>query len=212
MPRLILPSPRARLVIATAAIALFALLATMPAAVIACDQQLATAMRTGVPPAVLQAAFAITQLGNFETLVAIGLIVAVWLAIRRQWFDLGLWLAVTLGNGLLNRALKLAFARVRPLHDHGLVIEPAYSFPSGHASGSVAVYGLLTLLLLPRLPAPWRRPLLLATVTLILLIGTSRVILQVHFLSDVIAGYASATALLLSCIAIGERLRQRPVS
>ncbi len=211
MTGLVLPSPRARLVIATIAVTLFALLATMPAAVVAFDQQLATTMRATVPRALLQAAFAITQLGNFETLVAIGLIVTLWLAIRRQWFELILWLTVTIGNGLLNRTLKLAFARVRPLHDHGLVVESAYSFPSGHASGSLAVYGLLALLLMPRVAQAAHRPLLIGTAALVLLIGASRVILHVHFLSDVIAGYASATTLLLVCLTISERLRQRPV-
>lgn len=194
------------------AIAIFALLATMPAAVVALDQQIADTMRSDAPQALLNAAFAITQLGNFETLVAIGALFGGWLALTRRWSDLGLWLAVTIGNGMLNRTFKLAFARVRPLHDHGLVIEPAYSFPSGHASGSLAVYGLLALLLLPPLAAAARLPLLIGTAALVLLIGASRVILHVHFLSDVIAGYASATALLLTCIAIRERTRQHPVS
>ena len=194
------------------AIAIFALLATMPAAVVALDQQIADTMRSDAPQALLNAAFAITQLGNFETLVVIGALFGGWLALTRRWSDLGLWLAVTIGNGMLNRTFKLAFARVRPLHDHGLVIEPAYSFPSGHASGSLAVYGLLALLLLPRLAAAARLPLLMGTAALVLLIGASRVILHVHFLSDVIAGYASATALLLTCIAIRERTRQHPVS
>jgi len=197
--------------LAVAALAIFALLASLPAAVVVLDQQVAETMRAEAPQWLLQAAFAITQLGNFETLVAIGLIVALWLALRRQWFELVLWLTVTIGNGLLNRTLKLAFARVRPLHEHGLVIEPAYSFPSGHASGSLAVYGLLSLILLPQIAPGARRPLLLGTAALVLLIGASRVILHVHFLSDVIAGYASATALLLVCLAISERLRQRPV-
>lgn len=211
MSRSVLPSPLIRLAIAFAAIALFALLATMPAAMVAADQQLAATMRASVPRPLLQVAFAITQLGNFATLVAVGMIVALWLAIRRQGSDLLLWLAVTAGNGLLNRTLKHTFERVRPLHDHGLVIEPAYSFPSGHASGALAVYGLLTLLVSRQVPQRAQRPLLMGGMVLILLIGASRVILHVHFLSDVIAGYASATALLLVFLTISERLRQRPV-
>ncbi len=200
-----------RPLLATAAILIFALLATMPAAVVDVDQQLADLMRSRAPQWLLQAAFAITQLGNFATLAGIVVVVALGLAIRRHGFELILWLAITVGTGLLNRTLKLAFARVRPLHEHGLVIEPAYSFPSGHASGSLAVYGLLSLLLLPHLAPGARRPLLLGTGALVLLIGASRVILHVHFLSDVIAGYALAGALLLIGTAISERLRQRPV-
>ena len=194
------------------ALAGFALLARMPAAVVALDQQIADTLRSDAPQALLNAAFVVTRLGNFETLLAIGLLVAAGLAVKQRWSDLAVWLAVTIGNGMLNRTLKLAFARVRPLHDHGLVIEPAYSFPSGHASGSLAVYGLLALLAMPHLAPARRRPLLLGTAVLVLLIGASRVILQVHYLSDVVAGSASAATLLLTCLAIRERMRQRPVS
>ncbi|MBA4285735.1 MAG: hypothetical protein C0434_09420 [Xanthomonadaceae bacterium] len=204
------PSATTKAVIVVLAASLFTVLAAMPAAMVDWDRRLADAMRTHVTPPQLDAAFAITQLGNFQTLVAVGVIVALGLAARRCWSDLALWLAVTAGNGLLNRTLKLGFERLRPLHDHGLVFEPAFSFPSGHASGSLAVYGLLTALLLPRLPPAARLPLLLATVALVLLIGASRVILQVHFLSDVIAGYASATVLLVGGHALRESLRRRP--
>jgi len=203
------PTATSQAVIVVLAVGLFVLLAAMPPALLAWDQQLADALHARVSPRQLDAAFAVTQVGNFQTLVAVGGIVAISLAARRCWPELALWLAVTLGNGLLNRTLKLGFERLRPVHDHGLVFEPAYSFPSGHASGALAVYGLLTVLLLPRLPPAARLPLLLATVALVLLIGASRVILQVHFFTDVVAGYASATALLVGGHALHDRLRRR---
>lgn len=200
---------RSRLAIALGAATLFAVLATMPPVIVHWDQRLAEGLHAQASGGLLGAAFAITQLGNFRTLLGVGIAVALLLALRRQWSDLGLWLVVTAGTGLLNRALKLGFERVRPLHDHGLVVEPAYSFPSGHASGALAVYGLLTLLLLPKLVPPARLPLLLATVALVLLIGASRVILQVHFLSDVVAGHALAAAVLASAHLLRERLLLR---
>ncbi|MCX7072111.1 MAG: phosphatase PAP2 family protein [Gammaproteobacteria bacterium] len=203
------PTVRSRLAIALGATALFAVLATMPPMIVGWDLQLAEGLHAQASPGLLDAAFAITQFGNFRTLLALAIAVALLLALRRQWSDLGLWLVVTAGTGLLNRALKLGFERVRPLHDHGLVIEPAYSFPSGHASGALAVYGLLMVLLLPRLAAAARLPLLLATVALVLLIGASRVILQVHFLSDVVAGHALAAAVLASAHALREQLQAR---
>lgn len=204
-------TPRHPLRIAIAAIAVFVLLATMPAAVVSLDQQLADSMRAAAPRGLLEAALTITWFGNFETLVGVSLLVASVLAIRREWAALALWLAVTAGNGVLNRTLKHAFERVRPLHEHGLVFEPAYSFPSGHASGALAVYGLLGLLLLPRLPQRARTPLLGAALLWVLLIGASRVVLHVHFLSDVVAGFASATALLMIALALAERFRRSSV-
>lgn len=203
------PSPTSQWRIVALAIALFGLLATMPPAVVAWDQAIAEAMRTQVPRPQLEAAYAITWFGNFETLVVIGGIVALALAACQRRSDLALWVVVTLVNGLLNRLLKHGFERTRPLHDHGLVIEPAYSFPSGHASGALAVYGLLAILLMPHLAPAARLPVLLATTALVLMVGASRVILHVHFASDVLAGYASALAVVVAGHALRERSLRR---
>jgi membrane-associated phospholipid phosphatase len=63
---------------------------------------------------------------------------------------------------------------------------------------------MLAFLLLRGLPQAWHLPVVMAAVTLILLVGFSRLFLQVHFFSDVIAGYASGTAWLAVCIASTE--------
>ena len=195
--------------IALLALLLFLTVASLLSHISVFDALLANELRRSISRPMLQAIFMITQFGNFMTLLAVVIGVALALLLRRRWLELALWLVTTAGNGLLNRALKLSFERARPLYDHGLVIEPSYSFPSGHASGSLAVYGMLTWLLLHRLPASARLPLLIATTTLILLIGFSRVLLQVHYFSDVIAGFASAAAWLSLCIVAAERLRRR---
>ncbi|WP_295685212.1 phosphatase PAP2 family protein [uncultured Nevskia sp.] len=197
--------------VAVLALVLFLIVASLLSRISIFDALLANELRRTISRPMLQAIFAITQFGNFMTLLAVVIGVALALLLRRRWLELGAWLIATAGNGLLNRALKLSFERARPLYDHGLVIEPSYSFPSGHASGSLAVYGMLTWLLLHWLPAPARLPLLIGTTTLILLIGFSRVLLQVHYFSDVIAGFASAAAWLSLCIVVAERLRQRQV-
>ncbi|MDP3295700.1 MAG: phosphatase PAP2 family protein [Nevskia sp.] len=197
--------------IALLALSVFLIVASLLSRISVFDALLANELRRSISRPMLQAIFAITQLGNFMTLLAIVIGVALALLLRRRWLELAAWLVATAGNGLLNRALKLSFERARPLFEHGLVIEPSYSFPSGHASGSLAVYGMLAWLLLHRLPAPARLPLLIAAMSLILLIGFSRVLLQVHYFSDVIAGFASASAWLSMSIVVAERLRRRPV-
>jgi len=197
--------------IALLALVLFLTVASLLSRISVFDALLANELRRTISRPMLQAIFTITQLGNFMTLLAIVIGVALALLLRRRWLELATWLVATAGNGLLNRALKLSFERARPLYDHGLVIEPSYSFPSGHASGSLAVYGMLTWLLLRWLPTSARLPLLLATTTLILLIGFSRVLLQVHYFSDVIAGFASSAAWLSLCIVAAERLRRQQV-
>lgn len=174
------------------------------------DIALAAELRQTLPRAVLHGFSILTRLGNFETLTAVGIIVALVLLIRRHWLALIVWIIATAGNGLLNNALKQVFARVRPLHDHGLVLEQSFSFPSGHASGSLVVYGMLVWLMpLRSLPTAVRLPVLLLATTMIVLIGFSRVLLHVHYFSDVIAGFASSTIWLTICILGAERARNR---
>lgn len=207
------PGPRRlrSVAVALCAATVFVALALSYPALTPAENQFAALLHEHLGPGLLQAALAITWFGNFMTLVAVGLLVAAALVLRRQWLDLATWVATTFGNGLLNRLLKLWFERPRPLHEPGLVLEASHSFPSGHASGALAVYGLLGWLIAQQLSQPARQPLLLATAALILLIGCSRVLLQVHYSSDVLAGYASATVWLTLCLAASERWRPRPV-
>lgn len=66
---------------------------------------------------------------------------------------------------------------------------PGNSFPSGHALGSMVVYGMLALVLLPMFRSRWRPWFLALAGGIVLLIGFSRIALGVHFLSDVVAGW-----------------------
>jgi undecaprenyl-diphosphatase len=96
---------------------------------------------------------------------------------------------------VLSSAMKLGFRRERPFFSDPLATERTYSFPSGHALVSLAVYGSIALVLARRLPTRGERVLLLAgTGALVLAIGFSRLYLGVHFLSDVLAGYAAGAA------------------
>ena len=164
------------------------------------DQALADAVLASVPPPALQVFAALTQLGNPATLAGVCVVVALWLmALHQRWLAFG-WVAAVAGNGVLNPALKRVFARVRPLHEDGLVAADGFSFPSGHSSGSVVVFGMLAYLALRLLPPRWHLPVGLAAVALAFSVGASRVFLRVHFTSDVVAGFASGAVWLTVCI------------
>lgn len=153
-----------------------------------------------------------THLGDKITLTALGLAIAIFLIRRREWLLLGGWLLALIGNTLLNFSLKLFFQRERPLHDHGFTIADGWSFPSGHSSGALVAYGMLAYLALRHSDRMWHLPIVLFAITIIHLVGSSRIILQVHYLSDVIAGFCSGTAWLAICIAgteIASRHRYR---
>lgn len=139
----------------------------------------------------------LTRLGDVLTLGLLGTTVALALW-WRGWRALALsWVLAMAGNALLNPALKRIFERVRPIHEHGLVSETGWSFPSGHTSSATVAYGMLAYLALRLLPPRWHLPALLAAAATIFTVGCSRVFLQVHFASDVLAGFASGLAWLL---------------
>ena len=85
----------------------------------------------------------VTFLGNVSTLAAIGLLVAVALVVSRHWQLLFVWAIAVLGVGFINEFLKNTFQRVRPRLPNPWITPSGWSFPSGHAMGSLVVYGML---------------------------------------------------------------------
>jgi len=102
-------------------------------------------------------------------------------------------LAITmLGVAALDVALKHAFHRPRPVAFFGAT-PSSYSFPSGHALGSLCFYGILAAILAARARGRVARFCIwMAAVLLVGMIGFSRIYLGVHYPSDVIAGYCAA--------------------
>ena len=164
------------------------------------DEALSASIRAQVGVGTLQVFAGLTHLGDPLVLALLGVAVALWLGWRGQRsLALG-WVLALGGNALLNPLLKRVFERVRPVHDHGLVAELSWSFPSGHTSGATVAYGMLAYVVLRTLPTVWHLPAVLGATALAFTVGSSRVFLQVHFASDVVAGFASGTAWLMVCI------------
>ena len=120
------------------------------------------------------------------------IVLALWSNRRRgdAWF----FMASVVGAGLLNQIAKLAFGRPRP--ELWIVIDPRsdFSFPSGHAMGTMALYAAVAVLLWrTRLSAPW----LIGGGALVFLIGLSRVYLSMHYPSDVLCGWLASLAWVL---------------
>ena len=145
---------------------------------------------------------AVTTLGNGIVLAGVAAIAAYLLARRRYYTEALLMVLAYAGAQVLSFSLKLAFRRDRPFFTDPLATLSTYSFPSGHATVSIAVYGALTLVLLRRLTGPARIVCLAAAVLLVSLIGFSRLYLGVHFLSDVLAGFSVGLAWLALCVVV----------
>jgi membrane-associated phospholipid phosphatase len=151
----------------------------------------------------------ITWLGNVPTLLAVTLLAVGIFWRRRERTDAVFVALAFLGGQVLSNGMKLGFRRERPFFPDPLATESTYSFPSGHALVSLTVYGSVALVLAQRLPTRGKRALVLATAAaLVLAIGFSRLYLGVHFLSDVLAGYAAGAAwLALLYLALEARTR-----
>jgi membrane-associated phospholipid phosphatase len=163
----------------------------------------------------------ITALGNPPTVVVPILLIFIYFLFIKphRWFAIRIPV-VALGSYLVNRILKYWFQRPRPAASERMV-EVLYnlSFPSGHAMFSFAFYGLLTHILWKSIKNQALRIIVTAfMIILMILIGVSRVYLHVHYVTDVLAGFAAGFLWLLLCLFITRRIekyiqkREKPVA
>jgi undecaprenyl-diphosphatase len=160
------------------------------------DHSLATALNNLVAdrPTALSVLRAITWMGSntvLWTLVVAGLIV---LGVRRR-LRLAIFLAIAgIGALTLDPILKTLVGRLRPVVVHPIAHGVGNSFPSGHALGSIVCYGALILVFLPAIPQRARKPVTIIVAVLVTAIGVSRIMLGVHYLSDVLGAWALGVA------------------
>lgn len=140
--------------------------------------------------------------------------VLAWLVLRRTWWTAA-WVLVAAGLvGSLNELLKELYGRQRPQFAEGGARYESLSFPSGHASGIAALVTVALVLAWPLLAPAARRGWLAVGVALAVLVGGTRIGLGVHFLSDVVGGWAFGTgwtllvALLLGALPGGRAALQ----
>jgi undecaprenyl-diphosphatase len=170
----------------------------------AVDRGIYEALYAGGKPALVTLARALTGLGEPTVLVVAGFGVAGWLWYRhRARFAVGLLLVILVGRGL-SEVQKFWVARARPDFEPHLVVVKTSSFPSGHAASSMIFYLALALALTGR--TSWRSVAAAGAILLSLLIGTSRVMLGVHWPSDVVGGWSFGMLWVLLTLRPAERL------
>ena len=145
--------------------------------------------------------FAISHLHGLVGITSMGLVIAAWLAWRRNWYWIAC-VAVVLPLGMvINSLMKYAFQRARPSLEAPLLVLTSYSFPSGHVAGATLFYGLLVALVHSQTRAwRWRILAAMGAGLMILLVAVSRMYLGVHYLSDVLAAFAESVAWLALCL------------
>lgn len=163
---------------------------------------LRTPMRTEI-------AIAITSVANVLGQIITTILITLALILFKKWRT-GVWFGVTVLGGALfiNVMAKNFFGRVRPDQIEHLVDQGGFSYPSGHAMGSMIIYGGLLFILIryinslrgSRTLQKWLLSIII--VLIVLAIGLSRIYLGVHYPSDVIGGYSLGLAWLSLSIAL----------
>jgi len=172
------------------------------------DAQVYEMLYAGGSPLLVRAARLVTSVGDPTVMVVSGLLVAAFLALRKR-LRLAVALSlVMLGGRALAELQKQEVARVRPALEPHLVHATTFSFPSGHSANSMIVLLALALALAPQ--GQWRAPLVAAAVVVSMGIGVSRVMLGVHWPSDVIGGWVYGSAWVLATLRPAERLLAVP--
>lgn len=159
------------------------------------------------------ACLVVTDLGSPVAVDIVGAVAAI-VALTRRWYAAAIAIVVArLGELGTETVVKVLADRSRPSVAQPLTTASGLSFPSGHAAGSAALYGVLVLLSLPALGRVWR----VSAVVFVLAVGASRVLLGVHNPSDVVAGlalgvaWAAIAVLVVSGLSARTGVKGRPI-
>lgn len=145
----------------------------------------------------------ITHLAKAQVVSVAVIFSLIILFLLNKWSYLKSLLISVVGGELFVWIIKNIIDRPRPPLTSALVTETSYSFPSGHSFVAVAFYGLITFFIFESLKKKYLKVLtLISGLTLIILIGFSRIYLGAHWPSDILASYASGLAWLSIIITV----------
>jgi membrane protein DedA with SNARE-associated domain/membrane-associated phospholipid phosphatase len=127
------------------------------------------------------------ELGDYQVMLPVSLVVFGWLVWRRNHSAAWHWLAALCFGMATNLLFKWLLPVVQPRRSRGQGIS-GYSFPSSHATFSTLIFGFLAVLIAREIPLTRRWIVYLAAAFLIVPIAFARLYLGVHWLTDTLAG------------------------
>jgi len=171
------------------------------------DHGIATWFHERLTPVLVTVLRAVTEFGSGEWIGVILFALVVFLVWKRWWPSLVMLIVAVPGGMLLNECVKVLVHRHRPFVDGPFVDWSGYSFASGHTIGATLLYGQLLLFVLPVLKTRhWRLLCAFSALSLVLLVGFSRIALGAHFLTDVLAAIFFGTLWLICCLIAGKSI------
>jgi membrane-associated phospholipid phosphatase len=157
-------------------------------------------------PIFYKLAYAITMIGSPAVMVLVAVVAGAWFYRRHGPSKAGAVIAAPAVGGLVSGVVKVVFGRVRPA-GAALFNERTYSFPSGHATTSAAVVVTLCYVLAREGIISWTMAIVIGGV-IPLLVGLSRLYLDVHWTTDVVGGWAAGLFVAAMSAALYEYLRR----
>jgi len=177
------------------------------------DQGIATWFHERLTPAFVSVLHAFTEFGSGEWIGVVLFALVLFFAWKRWWASLVMLIVAVPGGMLLNEWLKVVVHRHRPFVEGPFVDWSGYSFASGHTIGATLLYGQLLLFVLPSLKARHLRIVcIFGAISLVVLVGLSRIALGAHFLTDVLAAITFGIIWLMLCMVLGKSMQRRTVA
>ena len=158
--------------------------------------------------AAVTAAKILSTIGSAPVYIVIFTVVAGWLFWRRLPRLAAFVIVTVIGSAVLNALVKGLVDRARPILPDPVAHANGMSFPSGHAQNAMVACSVLLLVFLPVLRGVWRAVAVGAAVLMVIAIGLSRVVLGVHYVSDVLAGYVLGAAWVAAMTALFSAWRR----
>ena len=166
------------------------------------DIAAASSIHGAATPSGTKIFLAITNIGSPPVMAAIAVIGTLVMLLKKHRLLAAAWGAAAAGGAVIDYVLKNTVHRTRPEYGAAFLHGTSYSFPSGHAMGSMIGYGFLAYALVRVWKLlGWRRTLVYGLAAFLTLqIGVSRVYIGVHYPSDVLGGWAAGLAWLAVCV------------
>lgn len=170
--------------------------------------------RVGADPRLVPAVQAVSNMGGQVAWWSVHTVTVVLLLLRRNVVE-ALFVAVAAGGGgLLTTGIKILVGRERPDWPEPVSWADGFAFPSGHTTGTAIGVSVLLVVLLPRVTPAWGWVLGSMGAVLVVAVAASRVVLGVHWVSDVVGGllFAAVWMLIILVVFRGVRgKRHRPL-